>query len=89
MRINGSLTTNDGEIAVKWALEGHGILMRAEWDIKPYLADGSLVPVLPDHDTPNADIFAVYSQRHQMSNRIRAFVDFIARDLGGGVGEFM
>jgi DNA-binding transcriptional LysR family regulator len=81
VRINGSLTTNDGEIAVKWALEGHGILMRAEWDIKQYLADGSLVQVLPEHDTPNADIFAVYSQRHQMSNRIRAFVDFVAQDL--------
>ena len=88
VRINGSLTTNDGEIAVKWALEGHGILLRAEWDIKPYLADGSLVRVLPDHETPNADVFAVYSQRHQMSNRIRAFVDFIALELGSGVGEF-
>ncbi|WP_025599845.1 LysR substrate-binding domain-containing protein [Burkholderia sp. WSM2230] len=82
VRIKGTLTTNDGEIAVKWALEGHGILLRAEWDIKQYLADGSLVVVLPGYDTPNADIFAVYSQRHQMSNRIRAFVDFVARDLG-------
>jgi LysR family transcriptional regulator, transcriptional activator for dmlA len=87
VRIHGSLTTNDGEIAVKWALEGHGILMRAEWDIKQYLADGSLVQVLPEHDTPNADIFAVYSQRHQMSNRIRAFVDFIAHDLRSEAGE--
>jgi len=87
VRINGSLTTNDGEIAVKWALEGQGVLMRAEWDIKQYLADGSLVLVLPDYDTPNADIFAVYSQRHQMSNRIRAFVDFIAQELGGEGGE--
>ncbi|MFL9963615.1 LysR substrate-binding domain-containing protein [Paraburkholderia sediminicola] len=87
VRINGTLTTNDGEIAVKWTLEGHGILMRAEWDIKQYLADGSLVRVLPDHETPNADIFAVYSQRHQMSNRIRAFVDFIALDLKREVGE--
>ncbi|WP_250475536.1 LysR substrate-binding domain-containing protein [Caballeronia sp. GAFFF1] len=90
VRIKGTLTTNDGEIAVKWALEGHGILMRAEWDIRQYLADGSLVAVLPDHDTPNADIFAVYSQRHQLSNRIRAFVDFIAEDLqseaNGGAG---
>jgi DNA-binding transcriptional LysR family regulator len=86
VRINGTLTTNDGEIAVKWALEGHGILMRAEWDIKQYLADGSLVLVLPDHETPNADIFAVYSQRHQMSNRIRAFVEFLAADLGGEAG---
>jgi LysR family transcriptional regulator, transcriptional activator for dmlA len=87
VRIKGNLTTNDGEIAVKWALEGHGILMRAEWDIKPYLVNGSLVPVLSDYETPNADVFAVYSQRHQMSNRIRAFVDFIARDLAGGVDK--
>jgi LysR family transcriptional regulator, transcriptional activator for dmlA len=81
VRINGNLTTNDGEIAVRWALEGHGILMRAEWDVAEYLADGRLVPVLPDYDTPNADIYAVYLQRHQMSTRIRAFVDFLAQEL--------
>ncbi|WP_211462443.1 LysR substrate-binding domain-containing protein [Collimonas silvisoli] len=81
VKIRGNLTTNDGEIAVKWALDDHGILLRAEWDIKQYLQDGKLVQVLPHCETPNADIFAVYSQRHQMSNRIRAFVDFIAEEL--------
>jgi LysR family transcriptional regulator, transcriptional activator for dmlA len=81
VKIRGNLTTNDGEIAVKWALDGHGILMRAEWDIKQYLDSGELVPVLSDYETPNADIFAVFSQRHQLSNRICAFVDFIARSL--------
>ena len=86
VKIRGNLTTNDGEIAVKWALDGHGILMRAEWDIKQYLDEGSLVRVLADYDTPNADIFAVYSQRHQLSNRIRSFVDFIAADLAGAAG---
>jgi DNA-binding transcriptional LysR family regulator len=83
VRINGNLTTNDGEIAVKWALDGHGILMRAEWDIDEYLADGRLVAVLPGYDTPSADIYAVYAQRFQMSTRIRAFVDFLALHLEG------
>ncbi|PTB22555.1 LysR family transcriptional regulator [Trinickia symbiotica] len=87
VRINGNLTTNDGEIAVKWALEGHGILMRAEWDIDEYLADGRLVAILPGYDTPSADIYAVYAQRHQMSTRIRAFVDFLARHLEGARGS--
>lgn len=82
VKIRGNLTTNDGEIAVKWALDGHGILMRAEWNIQQYLQEGTLVQVLPNCETPNADIFAVYSQRHQMSNRIRAFVDFITKELG-------
>ncbi len=81
IHVDGNLTTNDGEIAVKWALDGHGILMRAEWDIREYLADGRLVPVLSDYETPNADIYAVYPQRRQMSARIRTFVNFLENEL--------
>ena len=78
VKIRGNLTTNDGEIAVNWALDGHGILMRAEWDIERYLQSGRLVQVLPQYYTPDADIHAVYPQHHQMAARVRAFVDFVA-----------
>lgn len=81
IRVRGNLSTNDGEIAVKWALEGHGILMRAQWDIVSHLRSGRLSQVLPNFDTPDADIFAVYPQRHQHSTRVRAFVDFLAEGL--------
>jgi DNA-binding transcriptional LysR family regulator len=76
VRVHSGMTTNDGEVAVKWALDGLGILMRAEWDISRYLKSGRLVQVLPDYQTPDADIYAVYAPRHQLSRRIRAFVDF-------------
>ncbi|CAN7742956.1 LysR substrate-binding domain-containing protein [Variovorax sp. LjRoot290] len=78
VKTRGNLATNDGEIAVNWALDGHGILMRAEWDIERYLRNGRLVPVLPQYFTPDADIYAVYPQRHQLAARVRAFVDFLA-----------
>lgn len=78
VRIRGHLTTNDGEIAVKWALDGHGILMRAEWDIQRYLQSGRLVQVLPNCATPNADIHAVYPPQHRHAARVRAFVAFVA-----------
>jgi LysR family transcriptional activator of dmlA len=78
VKTRGNLTTNDGEIAVNWALDGHGILMRAEWDIERYLRNGRLVHVLPQYHTPDADIHAVYPQRHQLAARVRAFVDFVA-----------
>jgi LysR family transcriptional regulator, transcriptional activator for dmlA len=81
VKVRGNLTTNDGEIAVSWALDGHGILMRAEWDIERYLRSGRLVALLPQYHTPNADIYAVYPQRHQASARVRAFVDFVALSL--------
>jgi LysR family transcriptional activator of dmlA len=78
IKTRGNLTTNDGEIAVNWALDGHGILMRAEWDIARYLQSGRLVQVLPQYFTPDADIYAVYPQRHQLAARVRAFVEFVA-----------
>jgi LysR family transcriptional activator of dmlA len=78
VKTRGNLTTNDGEIAVNWALDGHGILMRAEWDIERYLQNGRLVQVLPQYSTPDADIYAVYPQRHQLALRVRTFVDFVA-----------
>ncbi len=77
----GNLATNDGEIAVRWALDGHGILMRAEWDIARYLANGQLVQVLPQYATPDADVYVVYDPRHQAAARVRAFVDFASRAL--------
>jgi LysR family transcriptional regulator, transcriptional activator for dmlA len=77
IKTRGNLTTNDGEIAVNWALDGHGILMRAEWDIERHLRNGRLVQVLPQYYTPDADIHAVYPQRHQLAARVRAFVDFV------------
>jgi DNA-binding transcriptional LysR family regulator len=79
VKVHGNLTTNDGGIAVNWALEGQGVLMRAEWDIERYLRSGRLVQILPQYHTPDADIHAVYPQRHQSVARVRAFVDFVTQ----------
>ena len=86
VKIHGNLTTNDGEIAVNWALDGHGILMRAEWDIARYLRTGRLVQVLPQYETPDADIYAVYPQRHQFTARVRAFVEFLTLSFAQQAG---
>ena len=77
VHVRGNLTTNDGEIAVSWALDGLGIVMRAEWDIARYLRSGRLVQVLPGYSTPEADIYAVFHRRHQAVPRVRSFVDFL------------
>jgi LysR family transcriptional regulator, transcriptional activator for dmlA len=78
IKTHGNLTINDGEVAVNWAPDGHGIQMRAEWDIERYLRNGRLVQVLPQYHTPDADIYAVYPQRHKMAARVRVFVEFMA-----------
>jgi DNA-binding transcriptional LysR family regulator len=53
-------------------------LLRAEWDLQKYLANGQLVQVLVGYASPEADIYAVYSERHRTSVRVKALVDFVA-----------
>jgi DNA-binding transcriptional LysR family regulator len=83
VKVGGNLATNDGEIAVNWALDGHGILMRAEWDIARYLDSGRLVQVLPQYRTPDADIYAIYPQHQHQSARVRTLVAFLSQAFEG------
>lgn len=82
VKVRGPLSTNDGEIAVNWALAGLGIVLRAEWDIARYLRSGRLQQVLENWQAPPADIHAVYPARHGTSARVRAFVEHLAAHFG-------
>lgn len=77
VKVRGPLTTNDGESAVAWALDGHGILMRSQWDAAPYLRSGRLREVLSDWALPSGDIFLTFPSKAGMSAKTRAFVDFM------------
>ncbi len=77
VKVRGRLSSNDGEVALNWALDGHGILMRAEWDLAKYLRSGRLELVLSDYATPAADIHAVYPERHHLSAKVQAFIEFL------------
>lgn len=76
-RVTGDLSTNDGEIAIGWVLEGHGIMLRSEWDIAQHVGADRLRVVLPDFHQ-SANISAVYPERHNLSAKVRRFVDHLA-----------
>jgi LysR family transcriptional activator of dmlA len=78
VKVRGTLSSNDGEVALNWVLDGHGIMLRAEWDLVKYLRSGRLEILLNDYAAPPADIFAVYPERHNTSPKIRAFIEFLA-----------
>lgn len=87
LKTRGKLTTNDGGIAVTWALDGLGILLRAEWDIRKYLESGQLIALLPKYHAPDADIYAIYPPQHQGSARVREFVNAVQSELAQAVGN--
>ncbi|MGV0981215.1 MAG: LysR family transcriptional regulator [Polynucleobacter sp.] len=81
-KVRGNLTTNDGGIAVNWALDGRGIVLRAEWDVAQHLHSGRLIQVMKNFETPDADIYAVYAERHKTSVRVKSLIDFAITTFG-------
>lgn len=77
IRIKPVMSTNDGAIMRSWALAGLGVIMRSEWDIAHDLANGSLVQILSDWQTPDADVVALLSARNGRSHRITAFLEMM------------
>ena len=78
IKVRGTLSSNDGEVALNWALDGHGLMLRAEWDIAKYLRSGRLQIVLEDYSSPPADIFAVFPEKHRLSPKVKVFTDALA-----------
>jgi DNA-binding transcriptional LysR family regulator len=77
VKIHSMLSSNDGDIVLGWALDGHGILIRSEWDLARYLDSGRLKIVLPEFTLPDADLFVYYPSRRNQTIRARAFIDFL------------
>lgn len=87
VKVRGPLSTNDGSAALAWALKGHGILMRSEWDTAPFVRAGRLEVLLADYELPPADIHAVFPQKRNLAAKVRAFVDFLTAHFGQGAGK--
>ena len=81
VRVKGTLSTNDGEAAHAWALEGAGLVLKSTWDVEEDIATGRLEVVLPALQLPAAPIHAVYPHRRHTAARVRLCVEFLAKKL--------
>jgi len=84
VKVRGTGSSNDGDVVLGWALDGHGILQRSEWDLAKYLDSGRLQLVLPDYALPPADLYAYYPSRRHLPARVRALIDFLVVQLRSG-----
>ena len=75
VNVNDALSTNNGEVAVQWALDGRGVLLRSIWDVHEHLATGRLVRILPEYSQP-ANVWAVYPPELRDTRKITTVVAF-------------
>jgi DNA-binding transcriptional LysR family regulator len=77
IKVRAALSSNDGDIALGWVLEGHGIMIRSEWDLQKYVDARRLKILLPDFTLEPADLFVYYPSRQNMPARVRTFLAFL------------
>ena len=80
VKVRGPLSSNHGEIAVNWAVDGRGIVLRSLWDVGPLLESGQLVQVLPQY-TQEANLWAVFPARLETSAKVRVCVEWLQERL--------
>lgn len=81
IRVKPTLASNDGEVARKWAIDGHGVLLRSEWHIAEALRSGELVQVMPQFTLPDADVVALLGHHRGSTARTIAFLNRLQQEL--------
>jgi DNA-binding transcriptional LysR family regulator len=81
--VEGRLTVNDPELAIRAALDGVGVLYTGLGYAAPEIKAGRLVPVLEDWRTHSAAIFLYYPSRRQVPVPLQVFMAFLRANLKG------
>ena len=82
-RIRPCLKASTGEFLKDAAVEGLGIILVPSFIAYKEIESGALVPVLKDYRPSQLDAYAIYPQTRHLSQRVRAFVDFLVKRFEG------
>lgn len=81
-RLTPRLMVNDVEAALVAARANCGIASALSYQVAEDLADGRLARVLPEYELPALPVHLVVPSARHMAPRVRAFLDYAARQLG-------
>ncbi len=77
------LKAGNGEFLRDAAVAGLGIVMLPTFIVYQEIASSALVPLLTEFHTAQLAAYAIYPQTRHLSQRVRAFVDFLVKRFEG------
>ncbi|HWL87762.1 MAG TPA: LysR family transcriptional regulator [Polyangiaceae bacterium] len=77
VNVKGQLMVNHFGPMLAACVAGQGIAQFFHFHAREYLADGRLVPVLPEWAEETYPLYALYHSAQNMSAKIRAFIDHV------------
>ena len=82
VRLDGNFEANSADAIYHATLAGIGIARLSTYLVGPDLCAGRLVRLLPDYVDETSDIVAIYSDRRNLSPKIRLFIDHLVESFG-------
>lgn len=79
--VRGRVSTNSVEAAYQMTMAGFGIGNLPGLLVATAIADGRLEPLLEEFRPASSPIYALYPHRTYVAMKVRAFVDFLMREL--------
>ena len=77
IKISPYLKASSGEFLRCAAVNGLGIVQLPSFIVYEEIKQGTLVTLLTKHMRSNLNAYAIYPQTRHLSQRVRAFVDFL------------
>jgi DNA-binding transcriptional LysR family regulator len=77
----GALTVNNAEAYEAACLAGLGLIQAPAVGMQHYVAQGTLVDVLPQYRAAPMPVSLLYAHRRNLSRRVRVFMDWMAETL--------
>lgn len=72
-----SIAINHAESLIHAATSGAGIIQLLSLSLNPQIKSGTLTPILTDWSTTGPPVSVVYHHSHQLSVKVRVFVNFV------------
>lgn len=73
------VSVNDARSYVNAAISGLGVVQAVRFMVQDSIDKGELVPVLTEWECEALPLYIVYPQTRHMSNKVRVFVDWLAK----------
>ncbi|MDQ0326381.1 DNA-binding transcriptional LysR family regulator [Rhodopseudomonas julia] len=80
--LTGNFEANSADAIYHATLSGLGIARLSTYLVGEDIKAGRLVRLLPDYADDGSDILALYSEKRNLSPRVRAFIDYLSAHFG-------
>lgn len=80
-RVSGRCESDDGDVLTDWALAGHGVAMKPEFEVAEHLRTGRLVPVAEKTPPEPIQMACLFTHRRGQDPKARLFMEFVIKRI--------